>query len=161
MAGGGLGQSIVSSFITSDSPKHAAKSKTHGQASHSSSAGKKKWPHIQACTQDRADVLLAVVEEQFVGITKQSCAMIESVIINPFWKQESQIDHQGLSRNVRLPHISPFYVHMVDGGRNLLDVSSVCVCRLLLTKLVIICKIFYHVRTSLKTQKYSISKRDV
>lgn len=71
---------------------------------------------MYACTQDRADVLLADVKEQFVGITKQNCTMIKSVIINPFWKQESQIDHQGLRRNVRLPHISPFQVHMCDGG---------------------------------------------
>lgn len=77
-----------------------------------------------ACTQDRADVLLAGIKEQFVGITKQNCTMIKSVIINPFWKQESQIDHQGLRRNVRLPHISPFHVHMCDGGRNLLDVCE-------------------------------------
>lgn len=129
MASGGFSQSIISSFITSDSPKHIERSKTLGHASHSGSAEQmSSHTHTHASTQDRADVLLADVKEQFVGITKQNCMMIKSVIINPFWKQESQIDHQGLRRNVRLPHISPFHVHMCDGGRNLLDAGSLCGC---------------------------------
>lgn len=161
MLGGGLGHSILSSFITSDSPKHTERSKIQGQASHSDSAEQMtSHTRTHACMQDRADVL-AGVKEQFVGITKQNCTMIKSVIINPFWKQESQIDHQGLRRNVRLPHISPFHVHMCDGGRNLLDFSSMCGCVLLLTKLVIICKTFYHLRTSLRTQRYLISKKGI
>lgn len=95
----------------------------------------------QTCTQDRADVLLADVKEQFVELTKQNCAMIESVIINPFWKQESQIDHQGLRRNVRLPHISLFHVHMCDEGEECWTLAAcvrarVCAVCVLLTKTV-------------------------